>query len=101
MTIVQEVVYEEQATKVGNAVALLERLCDDLRKQERVDVRGFSVRLGVGTGDEHLLTLRAMIDGEQVVAFHAATTLPELLRGTYARMRNGKLKWRADGYANR
>ncbi len=90
-----------QMMRVGEALALLDRLVVTQRDEGMVDVSGLSVRFPPGSGAEYLVTVRGDVDGAPCVAFHSAYTLGELLRGLYNRMKAGKLKWRSDEYANR
>lgn len=90
-----------QLMRVGESLALLDRLVVNLREDGELDVRGLSVRFPAGSGAEYLVTVRAEAGGVQVVAFHSAYTLGETLRGLYNRMAKSKLKWKEDEYGNK
>lgn len=87
--------------RVGESLALLDRLAVQLRDDDELDVSGLSVRFPAGSGAEYLVTVRARAGAVAVVAFHSAFTLGEVLRGLYNRMAAGKMKWKEDEYANK
>lgn len=90
-----------QMMRVGESLALLDRLALRLREEDELDVSGLSVRFPQGSGAEYLITVRARVDGVRVVAFHSAYTMGEALRGLYNRISTNKLKWKVDEYADR
>lgn len=64
-----------------------------------VDLTGISMRAPKDTGEELLLVIRGVdAEGMHVVAFHSAFSLAEALRGLAARLSNGTLRWREDGF---
>lgn len=73
---------------------ILERLFDD-----DVEVLGMSIRLPQEDAGDYLVTVRARKGNNKVVAFHAANTLAEVLRGVLAKLENRSIRWKEDNYA--
>ena len=59
---------------------------------------GMRVKFPVNEGGEYLVVMRGEEVDRGVVAFHAATSLREALRGAFERFMNGSLKWKTDEY---
>lgn len=83
------------AEKINLYEATLEHLFDD-----DIIITGMTIRHPLDTGEDYLVTLRAVIAGEAKVAFHDGASLLEALEGLVNRMRNKSLKWKADKYAS-
>lgn len=85
----------DAAGNIARIDSNLERWAD-----EDIILKGISIKSALYTDTgEWLMTIRAVTEGKHVVAFHAASSLLELMNGFANRWNNKSLKWRDDEYA--
>lgn len=90
--------YQRAMLRFAESVVQFEWLYERLFARD-VELLGLTVRIPDRDGMDYLVTVRAQVEGQRVVGFHAGATLYETLEGTLNRLKNKSLKWKADQYA--
>lgn len=89
---------ERQARGIGYVLIGFDRVLENA-DQDNLYVTGISLRPPGDDRPEWLLIVRAMGDGQAVVAFHAASSFVEVVKGFCDRFQNRTLRWKEDQYA--
>jgi hypothetical protein len=92
--------YVRGLVRNAEAVLLFERVADRMFEED-TEITGISIRMPTLDKGEYLMIVRAREGNRQIVAFHSAPTLFELVAGTVQRLQNKSLKWKDDEYAGK
>lgn len=95
-----QLAYQKALVRFAEKVNLYEASLEHLFEDDII-VTGLSIRHPLDEGEEYLITVRAIIGGAPMVAFHAGASMFEVLEGLVNRMRNKSLKWKGDAYAKK
>lgn len=88
---------EDLARRIGITLLNFERRIEQL-DEEGVQLRRLSIRLPTEEKPDYLITIGAVGETSDIVAFHGGVSLAEALRGALERIYNRSLKWRDDEY---
>ena len=90
--------FDMECMRLGLKLRGYEQVLDRMFDKEVV-ITGMSIRHPQEEGEDSLVILKAVVSGESMVAFHAASSLHEVLEGLMNRLQNASLKWKEDQYA--
>jgi hypothetical protein len=91
--------YARTLVRQAEALLLFEEVWDTYYGEDITITQIRVIHPGIA-GGEYKAVIKARIGETQVVAFHNATTLLELLVGIVNRLQNRSLKFREDQYAS-
>ena len=90
--------HQRRLIKLGETLQRVEPVLDRLYDED-VIIKGVTIRFCSEDNSEYFATIRAQVEGEQVVAFHAGATFYETVEGLINRLTNKSLRWKDDQYA--
>jgi len=91
--------FEKQMYNIGALVVGFEGQLERMFEHDNY-IKKLLVKPAGYEREDYLLVVTAYIDGADVVAFQQGSDLSEVLTGLIKRLKNGSVKWKADGYAN-
>lgn len=91
--------YAKQMLRLGELVNTMEASIDNLW-DDQIQVTSIRLSLSNETRSDVLVVIKATTEGEAILAFHSAETIPEAVTGLCNRLKNKSLKWKEDEYAN-
>lgn len=91
------IAYQQQLMRLAQQFIRFEHVAQRMFEDDK-EVYGLSVRVPTEEGADYLVTVRARIGNDRMVAFHTSDTFSEVMRGTVARLENGSMRWKVDMY---
>jgi len=84
-----------EAGQLGLRLWVLDRLLSE-EMDNGMKILELRVKRAGDDGSESLVIVKAAVDGQRYVAFHAASNASEAIRGAVDRITNADIKWKED-----